>query len=293
MKYPEDFESVVGFDQIRSAIVGRFKYPSTHDLALKWKMQTDLELVIQQLDLLDQIAQLNVTSPSVLSLLGGDISGDIKHLGIENYYLEEPSLSAVLQTIQTYQKLSIALQARSSELPLLFALFPVEDASKLTVLAIGKVLDEFGEISASATPQYAKISQEINRLEGEARNVMRGIFREWKSQGFTAETDVTVREERLVIPVLAEFKRRVQGFVKDISATGKILYVEPTQMLEMNNRLKELFAENSGAGADFTTDYGRIITASNLTDRDHGSIDSDGFCTGEMGLVYLGKGGKA
>lgn len=72
---------------------------------------------------------------------------------------------------------------------------------------------------------------------------MRGIFREWKGLGFTAETDVTVREERLVIPVLAEFKRRVQGFVKDISATGKVLYVEPTQMLEMNNRLKELFAE--------------------------------------------------
>ena len=55
MKYPEDFESVVGFDQIRSAIVGRFKYPSTHELASKWEMQTDLELVIQQLDLLDQI----------------------------------------------------------------------------------------------------------------------------------------------------------------------------------------------------------------------------------------------
>jgi DNA mismatch repair protein MutS2 len=166
-------------------------------------MQTDLELVIQQLDLLDQIAQLNFATPSALNLLGGDISGDLKHLGIENFYLEEPSLSAILQTIQTYQKLSTALQARSSELPLLFALFPVEDASKLIVAAIGKVLDEFGEISARATPQYAKISQEINRLEGEARNVMRGIFREWKSQGFTAETDVTVREERLVIPVLA------------------------------------------------------------------------------------------
>ncbi len=243
MKYPQDFEAVVGFDQIRLAIVGRFKYPSTHDLASEWEMQTDAELVIQQLDLLDQIANLNVTSPSALNLLGGDISGDLKHLGIENFYLEEPSLSAILQTIQTYQKLSTALHQRPSDLPLLFALFPVEDATKIIASAIGKVLDEFGEISVRATPQYAKISQEIHRLEGEARNVMRGIFREWKSQGFTAETDVTVREERLVIPVLAEFKRRVQGFVKDISATGKILYVEPTQMLEMNNRLKELFAE--------------------------------------------------
>ncbi len=243
MKYPQDFESVVGFDQIRLAIEGRFKYPSTHELASNWEMQTNADLVIQQLDLLDQIAILNVTSPSALHLLGGDISGDLVHLGIENFFLEETSLSAILQTIQTYQKLSTALHPRQSDLPLLYALFPAEDATKTIASAIGKVLDEFGEISVRATPQYAKISQEIHRLEGEARNVMRGIFRDWKSQGFTAETDVTVREERLVIPVLAEFKRRVQGFVKDISATGKILYVEPTQMLEMNNRLKELFAE--------------------------------------------------
>lgn len=243
MKYPDDFESIVGFDQIRASIVGRLKYPSTHELAKNWSMQTEWEKVIQPWDLMDQISQLHVTNPSVFQLLGGDISEDIQHLRIENFYLEEPALGALFQTVQTYQKLSTALLSRSVDLPLLFALFPMEDAAKLVAATLGKMLDEFGELSARATPQYAKISQEIHRLEGEARNVMRGIFRDWKSQGFTAETDVTVREERLVIPVLAEFKRRVQGFVKDISATGKILYVEPTQMLEMNNRLKELFAE--------------------------------------------------
>lgn len=243
MKYPFDFERVVGFDGIRASIAQRCKYPSTQFLVSDWEMQTSFEAVMLQLDLLDQIHQLNELSPSVLQFQGEDIQGFLPHLGIENFYLEEEALAAVLATTQTYQKLAAAVQLRSETWALLSAELPSEEYTKKIAAIIGRVLDEFNQISVRATPQYAKISQEIQRLEGEARNVMRGIFREWKSQGYTAETDVTVREERLVIPVLAEFKRRVQGFVKDISATGKVLYVEPTQMLEMNNRLKELFAE--------------------------------------------------
>lgn len=243
MKYPFDFERVVGFDGIRASIAQRCNYPSTQFLVSDWEMQTTFEAVMLQLDLLDQIHQLNELSPSVLQFQGEDIQGFLPHLGIENFYLEEEALAAVLATTQTYQKLAAAVQLRAEAWALLSAELPNEEYTKKIAAIIGRVLDEFNQISVRATPQYAKISQEIQRLEGEARNVMRGIFREWKSQGYTAETDVTVREERLVIPVLAEFKRRVQGFVKDISATGKVLYVEPTQMLEMNNRLKELFAE--------------------------------------------------
>ena len=243
MKYPVDFERVVGFDGIRSSIAQRCKYPSTQALVTAWQMQTTYEAVMLQLDLLDQIHQLNELTPSVLQFQGDDIHGFLPHLGIENFYLEEEALAAILATTQTYQKLAATVQLRSDAWSLLAAELPNEEYTKKIATIIGRVLDEFQQISVRATPQYAKISQEIQRLEGEARNVMRGIFREWKAQGFTAETDVTVREERLVIPVLSEYKRRVQGFVKDISATGKVLYVEPTQMLEMNNRLKELFAE--------------------------------------------------
>ncbi|MFM6952345.1 MAG: endonuclease MutS2, partial [Bacteroidota bacterium] len=243
MKYPSDFERIVGFDGIRSSIAQRCKYPSTQNLIATWEMQTTHVAVMLQLDLLDQVHQLNELSPSVLQFQGEDIHVYLPHLGIENFYLEEEALAAILATTQTYQKLAATVQLRADFWALLSAELPNEDYTKKIAAIVGRVIDEFNQISVRATPQYAKLSQEIQRLEGEARNVMRGIFRDWKSQGFTAETDVTVREERLVIPVLAEFKRRVQGFVKDISATGKVLYVEPTQMLEMNNRLKELFAE--------------------------------------------------
>ena len=96
MKYPSDFERVVGFDGIRASIALRCKYPSTQDLVVAWEMQTTHEAVMLQLDLLDQIHQLNELLPSVLQFQGDDISGCLSHLSIENYYLEEEALAAVL-----------------------------------------------------------------------------------------------------------------------------------------------------------------------------------------------------
>ena len=103
MKYPFDFERVVGFDGIRASIAQRCKYPSTQFLVSDWEMQTTFEAVMLQLDLLDQIHQLNELSPSVLQFQGEDIQGFLPHLGIENFYLEEEALAAVLATTQTYQ----------------------------------------------------------------------------------------------------------------------------------------------------------------------------------------------
>jgi len=106
VKYPSDFERVVGFDEIRTAIISRFKYPSTWALAESWEMETTFEAVVQQLDLLDQIHQLNESTPSALHFSGTDITDHLQHLGIENFYLEEEALSAILATVLAYQKLS-------------------------------------------------------------------------------------------------------------------------------------------------------------------------------------------
>ncbi|MEY3860234.1 MAG: hypothetical protein RIS50_515, partial [Bacteroidota bacterium] len=113
MKYPSDFERVVGFDGIRASIAQRCKYASTQQLVMDWEMQTNHAMVMLQLDLLDQIHQLNELLPSVLQFQGEDISGYLSHLGIENFYLEEEALAAILASTQTYQKLAVAVQQRA------------------------------------------------------------------------------------------------------------------------------------------------------------------------------------
>jgi DNA mismatch repair protein MutS2 len=108
---------------------------------------------------------------------------------------------------------------------------------------IAATIDNKSKLLPYASAAYGKITAEIEKLEKTARDSVQQVFKKWKNAGFTAETDITVRDERLVIPVLAENKRKVQGFVKDVSATGKIIYVEPLESLELNNRLTELYAD--------------------------------------------------
>ncbi len=243
MIYPINFEEVVGFEPIRTAIIGRSKYHSTQQMLREWGFSTDYKTVIYRLDALDEIRNLQERMPSLLQLAGADYSEFLSVLRIENAFWEEEVWVLVLDVLQTYRKLSKGVGGRVNEFPILASTVPELEATDRVILKIQRIIDEFGKISVKASPTYAKLSQDIQRLENETRQIVRGVFKEWKALGYTAETDVSVREERLVIPVLAEHKRKVQGFVKDISATGKILYVEPAQALELNNRLKELYAE--------------------------------------------------
>lgn len=244
MIYPAHFESVVGFSAIRQEIVDRCIFDSSKSLAASFEMSILSGNISHNLDLLDECNALLQQFPSLFSWQQAkDISLWLKYLHVDGFFLEEEELQGILLVLKQYTRFLTTVQNRSSEYPQFVQLMSANDSVKPCVSAIEQVIDEEAHIKLSATPVYQKLSQEINRLEREIRQQTKVIFREWKALGFVADTDVTIREERLVIPVLAEYKRKVQGFVKDISATGKVLFVEPTAILEINNRLKELFAE--------------------------------------------------
>lgn len=244
MKYPDHFESIVGFQQLRSEIENRCRFETSQKLASEFSMLTSWEQISLQLDYLDEANALLDQFPSLFQFQEtADISLWLKHIDIENYFFMEDELFAILRVLQAYQKVSAVLVSRQELFPKFHQIFIGNDAIKPCIELISRVIDEDASFKSSASPTYQKLTQGIQRLEREARSLTKSIFREWKNAGYTADTDVTVREERLVIPVIAEFKRKVQGFVKDISATGKILYVEPAAILEMNNHLKEMYAE--------------------------------------------------
>lgn len=243
MIYPVNFEEVVGFDSIRKAIMGRCRYSGTQVKLFHWGFSNQFTEVVYRLDALDEVRNLQDRMPSLLQLAGADYTDFTPILNIENAFWEEEIWVVVVDVLQTYKKLSKGVSGRREEFPILASKVVELDAVDQVLLKVNKIIDEFGKVSVKASPAYAKLSQDIHRLEQETRQVVRGVFKELKTLGYTAETDVSVREERLVIPILAEHKRKVQGFVKDVSATGKILYIEPAQALELNNRLKELYAE--------------------------------------------------
>lgn len=220
------------------------RYDSSRDEIISRQMFTavgEIQAVYDQTDEWKTLVELHPGLASAGS--SADISSWLNSLEVENYYFEEDALGVILEVIESYTSLYTALQKKQELFPLLIQLSGKPEGIQSARSLIRAVIDAKCKLLPYASVAWGKLGAEIERLEKEARRVVHSLYKTWQSAGYTAETDITVREERLVIPVLAEHKRKVNGFVKDISATGKIIYIEPIESLQLNNMLTELYAE--------------------------------------------------
>ena len=109
------------------------------------------------------------------------------------------------------------------------------------VKTIDRVLDRYGKLADHASPELARIRRELTNAQGSVSRTLAAILRQAKSDGLVdADAAPTLREGRLVIPVPPGYKRKIGGIVHDESATGKTVYIEPQQVVDANNRIREL-----------------------------------------------------
>ncbi len=156
---------------------------------------------------------------------------------------ELPGLRASLGTMADIA--TFFLKQRHDEGP---GPYPVLDdiASGLTAFpaittAIDRIIDRHGEVKDNASPELADIRRSMAATAGSIQSAMRRVIANAVREGYL-EADVTpsVRDGRLVIPVAPMYKRKISGIVHDESASGKTYFIEPTEVVEANNRLREL-----------------------------------------------------
>lgn len=244
MIYPGNFEEIIGFDQLRSMLASLCRYDSAKLAIAEFqllKTKPEIMALFDETDEWNLLQQLHPTAANAHA--SDDITAWLQSLQIENFFFDEEELAAIYQVTEAYVVLHQTLKKNAEAFPLLTQRSGNPEGIAEVRRIIAATIDNKSKLLPYASAAYGKITAEIEKLEKTARDSVQQVFRKWKNAGFTAETDITVRDERLVIPVLAENKRKVQGFVKDVSATGKIIYVEPLESLELNNRLTELYAE--------------------------------------------------
>ncbi len=109
---------------------------------------------------------------------------------------------------------------------------------------IDRIIDRYGKMRDSASPELARIRKEINQSQGSVSRVLNTILRQAQAEGLLdKDATPTMREGRLVLPVPPAYKRKIGGIVHDESATGKTIFIEPQQVVEANNRIRELEGE--------------------------------------------------
>ena len=243
MCYPENIEQKIDFTIIREELLRRCSSPLGKERVDAMHMETDFERVDAMLRLTDQM-RMAKADPMLTFPRGAihDMREAVGRIRVEGLFLDETELDELRKTLDY----AVALEQFFGSLDaqkyaLLKALSPSAFHLSPIVEAINRVLDRYGKLADHASPELAKIRRELVNAQGSVGRALAAILRQAKADGLVdADAAPTLREGRLVIPVPPGYKRKIGGIVHDESATGKTVYIEPQQVVEANNRIREL-----------------------------------------------------
>ncbi len=245
MYYPSNIESKIDFSVIREELQRRCASPLGREQVDAMCMETDFETVQRLLSLTDQM-RLAQADP-MLSFPRGDIN-DVREcvarIRVEGLFLDEAELDDLRHTLAFAVELEQFFAGLDEKkYPLLKELGGLGSLGVLgnLVKEIDRILDRYGRLADNASPELHRIRREIANQQGAVGRALASILRQAKADGFVdADAAPTLREGRLVIPVSPGFKRKIGGIVHDESATGKTVYIEPQQVVDANNHIREL-----------------------------------------------------
>ena len=249
MFYPNNIEQKIDFTVIREELNRRCTSTLGRERVEAMQMETDYDTVCRLLLLTDQMRAAE-SDPMLTFPLGDirDMREGIARIRIAGLFLDEAELDDLRKTLsyaveleRFFTGLDDAKYTLLKELPNNLNNQSVPNHLSFLVKEIDRILDRYGKLADNASPELARIRREMTNLQGSVGRTLASILRQAKADGFVeADAAPTLREGRLVIPVSPAFKRKVGGIVHDESATGKTVYIEPQQVVDANNHIREL-----------------------------------------------------
>ncbi len=270
MIYPDNFESKIGFTEIRKMLRERCLSPLGKEQVEKMAFSSDAEEVNEWLMQVREFRRLMEEVEDFPLQYFYDVRESIVRIRVENTHLEEDELFDLRRSLATIAAMvKILNHSDDDDLPddgwRREKKYPYPALHRLSqdvvtfpqlIQRIDQILDKFGKIRDNATPELLQIRRELARTEGSISRTLYAILRSAQSEG-VVEKDVTpaLRDGRLVIPVNPALKKKISGIVHDESATGKTVFVEPTEVVEANNRVRELEGEERKEIIRILTDF--------------------------------------
>ena len=244
MIYPQNFEQKIGFDQIRSLIKERCLGSLGMDYTDRMQFSTDYDAIRKQLNCTWEFVHIVELADDFPADFFFDVRPSLRRVRIEGTFLEESELFDLRRSLDTIQAIVRFLRPGEEEeirYPYLYELSKEVEAFPQLVKRIDTILDKFGHIRDNASPELAHIRSSITSTLSSISRNLNAILRAAQSEGFVdKEVSPTMRDGRLVIPVAPSYKRKIKGIVHDESASGKTIFIEPAEVVEANNRVREL-----------------------------------------------------
>lgn len=247
MVYPANFEQKVGFDEIRRMLAERCLSEEARERVEEMAPSRDASNVNRLQEEAREYRKIMSIEGAPDIAYYGDLRSATARLRAEGTYMEEEELFALRRSIATAENIANAFNRQEEEVysfPALHAMAegvsPLPEAKR----KIDQVLDERGAVRDDASPTLLATRRQLASMEGSISRTLRGILKAAQADGLV-EKDAApaIRDGRLVIPVAPAMKRKIKGIVHDESASGKTVFIEPTEVVEANNRVRELEAQ--------------------------------------------------
>ena len=246
MIYPDNFENKIGFDTVRSEVsrhclcqlgashCAEMHFSTRYDEVCEWLNQTNEFLSILQSG--KQFPTDNFF----------DVRPVLKAASTPGTYITEPHLFEILRSLYTIKNIILFFSSDSEtpSFPALSHLIAPMDSFPQIIDVIEHTIDRFGNVKDSASPELNDLRRQLQSTSQNINGIMRGIIARARENGYLdKDAAPSIRDGRLVLPVSPMNKRKIRGIVHDESASGRTVFIEPAEIVEVNNNIRELEAD--------------------------------------------------
>ena len=257
MTYPQTFEAKIGFDGIRQLLRERCLSSLGKERVEHLTVTSDINSINRWLREVKEFRRMEEERDDFPLQYFFDVRESIARLQIAGTHLDESELFDLRRSLETITNIVAFLnRTRGGETPAhesdaVEYAYPTLQRLTVDVMTfpsimrdIDRVLDKYGKIRDTASVRLAEIRRELAHTEGSISRTLYGILRAAQSEGLVEkDASPTLRDGRLVLPVAPAMKRKLRGIVHDESATGKTVFIEPAEVVEANNKIRELESE--------------------------------------------------
>ncbi len=279
MIYPNNFEQKIGFNEIRALLNERCQSTLGKEKVAEMQFSKDAGEISEWLCQIKDFRRLKEEREDLPIQFFYDVRESIARMRLEGTHMEEEELFNLRRSLDTIDKLvHIVRQSDETEddsnaiadkkddnkteetansasksvspkealghgkaYPSLYRLADGIATFPEIVRLIDRTLDKFGKVRDNASTTLLRIRRELAQTEGSISRILNSILRSAQAEGLV-EKDAApaLRDGRLVIPVAPAMKRKIRGIVHDESASGRTYYIEPAEVVEANNKVREL-----------------------------------------------------
>jgi len=238
--YPENIYEKLGFNEIRALLKSHCISTMGANLVENLQFQSNFEILKRYLNQAQEFKNLIEQDKPFPNVQFNDLKQATITGKIPGSYLPEEDFSNLYFGLITVSQCILYFKEKEEKYPSLIQLLGGLETDKQLIKSIELIFDPKGKLKENASRELVKLNGDLTKAENEVRKRMDHSFKNAQKEGWTNESNLTIRDGRLVIPILAEHKRKMKGYVHDESSTGQTLFVEPAEVFELNNKLRDL-----------------------------------------------------